>query len=150
MESFPNSPSTFEQSLAATILARAAIYCGSLPLQPSKLDEYFRAVELARPALKTLAFLSFEEHSIDVPEVKGRAKRVPQRVVKKMRRAHQLPPIDQAIFARIGVSAPSSSEDALSTARQILDTQKDILKVAILLPLLFYCSCAAALSRRPA
>ncbi|KIP05324.1 hypothetical protein PHLGIDRAFT_154382 [Phlebiopsis gigantea 11061_1 CR5-6] len=128
----PDDPRKYEDSILFRMLSRFALCCGALPFQSPELDECQRAVELAPRVLKELAILWRVGEAVEVTAeeavAKGKAKRVPQRVAKKAKRAGHVPQVDVSVFTMIEVAVPSSQEEAVALAQQILIDQSNVLK----------------------
>jgi hypothetical protein len=131
LQNFPENASEFNESFSFTLLQQFARYYGGLSLSLSNLDECHRALELASQALPALAPFYTLEDSVEEEAVGPRTKsrRVSQRTTKKLKRAGQMPTIDIAVFTKLGVNVPSSKAEAIGLACQILDDQKNVLKV---------------------
>ena len=69
------------------------------------------------------------EAAAEEAAVKGKAKRVPQRIAKKMQRAGHTPQVDGSVFASIDVPVPSSQEEVVALVQQVLLDQSNVLKV---------------------
>ncbi|KAI0089815.1 hypothetical protein BDY19DRAFT_86920 [Irpex rosettiformis] len=133
---FPSSASSFESSLASSLLGQLSLYFWHQEYPLSDLAVCHNSVELTRPVLKALSSITFgsETKSPVFDDVDDEfegffvAKRTKQRDRKKNKRAatRQMS-IDTKAFERLQVDVPDSLEDAVSLEQQLLNDQKDIL-----------------------
>ncbi|KAI0696497.1 hypothetical protein C8T65DRAFT_583394 [Cerioporus squamosus] len=136
LQFFPNTPATFEGSLAARLLNRFSVSCLFLPPDAATdtftlLGQHRRAVELAPPVLKTLSYTTFAEDAIQDDDAKSPVsptKRKSQQKRKQSMRANRAPVIDARPFDSYGVAVPGSKSQASELAATILEEQMTILK----------------------
>lgn len=139
LDGFPRNAEHFQTSLASTLLATLSLYFWSLEYPYPGLRECHHAVDLARPALRTLGTMTFQvqpdarDADADSPEEEFFVKkRVRQKDRKKAKLAARSPTVDLRPFSNLGIDPPTNKFEALTLAEALLADQKSTLKVSTL------------------
>jgi hypothetical protein len=136
---FPSHAASFEGSIASSLLWELSQYFLPHKHLLASLRECYQVVDLARPALKTLASMTFFDnprsalHSQEPDEFEGLfvGKHPRKHATKRIKHnAAQTSPADLRVFERLDINVPRSKEEAAKVEQQILDDQKDILAVS--------------------